>query len=297
MKPKQSQILFAALLAASPLAAQDATNTEEASEIGLQQVVETHDGPSVSAGYQFQFIYRDNPFYVDAPPADAAKSRVMLHTFLGSVSLNDSDSGNILVDNTFGIMHQLVRYEEDILERFDYDTTSAFYKANIDRMVGSWQPSIGVGYTRIEITEQNVDVFDGFFPYLALTKFYPDGDNSQYVATLKTSYGFTDVKGTSLNTDRLDAWTTSATVGHTYTFNSQLGLKSDVHADYSHYGQSSNSGRNDFILGAGTSLYYQINKYLVADIFADYSRRYSNEDIYEYDNWDAGVKIGSMFQF
>jgi hypothetical protein len=68
MKPKQSQILFAALLAASPLAAQDATNTEEASEIGLQQVVETHDGPSVSAGYQFQFIYRDNPFYVDAPP-------------------------------------------------------------------------------------------------------------------------------------------------------------------------------------------------------------------------------------
>ena len=297
MKSKQSNILLAALLATSPLAAQDATEDGGASEIGLQQVVETHTGPSASAGYQFQFIYRDNPFYVDAPPADAAESRVMLHTFMGTVSLNDGDSGNFLTDNSFGVMHQLVRYEEDILESFDYDTTSAFWKANINRQIGNWQPSMGVGYTRIEISEQNVDVFDGFFPYLALTKFYPDGDNSSYIATLKTSYGFTDIKGTTLNTDRLDAWTTTASIGHNYSFNSQVGLKSNVHADYAYYGQSSNSGREDFLLGAGTSLYYVINKYLVADLFADYTERFSNEDLYEYDNWDAGIKISTMLQF
>jgi hypothetical protein len=304
MNTKQSQTLLAVLLAGgTTLSAQNAATpaaaatNDAASEIGLQQVVETHDGLSASAGYQFQFVYRDNPFYVDAPPTDAAKSRIMVHTFMGAVSLNDADSNNFFTDNTFGVLYQQVRYQEDLLKGFDYDTTSAFYKANINKQLGEWQPSIGIGYTKIKIDPVSIDVFDGFFPYLALTKIYPEENNSQFIAALKTSYGLTDIKGTSTDENRLDSWTTTATVGQHYSINSQIGLKSNCHADYSYYGEGSNSGRGDFLIGAGTSLYYMINKYLVADVFADYSKRFSNEDIYEYDNWDAGVKIGAMIQF
>jgi len=305
MSTKYCQSLITAFLAVAsfhPIAAQDATEAAPAenagaSEIGLQQVVETHDQPTVSAGYQFQYIGRSNPFYVDAPPTDAAESKVMLHTFMGSVSLNDEDSDKFLTGNELGVMYQQVRYQEDLLESFDYNTMSIFYKADINKEIGEWTPSLGIGYTRIEIDEQSIDAFDGFFPYLSLSKIYPDGDNSNYIATLKTSYGFTDVKGTSINTGRLDSWTTTAIIGHTYTFTDNIGLRSNCHADYSYYGTDSNSGRSDFVLGAGTSLYYLINKYIVADLFADYSRRFSNEDIYEYDNWDGGIKISSLISF
>ena len=307
MNNKLQSTLFAALFTTASLNsihAQDAANetapapeTEGASEIGLQQVIETHDRPTVSAGYQFQYIGRTNPFFVDAPPTNAAESKVMLHTFMGSVSLNDEDSGRFLKDNKLGVIYQEVRYQEDVLESFDYDTLSAFWNAEIDRDIGTWTPSMGVGYTRIEIVEGNIDAFDGFFPYLALTKFYPDGDNSSYIATLKTSYGFTDVKGTNIDTDRLDSWTTRAMLGHNYLFRDDLGLRSNAYLEYSYFGNGSNSGRDDYTASAGTSLYYVINKYIVADLFAEYTQRFSSDDIFEYDNWDGGIKISSMFQF
>ena len=263
-------------------------------EIGVQQAVESSKGPQVSAGYEFQYIGRTNPFYIDNPVGKAAKSKVMLHTFYGAVELNDTDLTKRVTRNVIGVMHQSVRYQESALTGFDYESQSIFYKGDL-QAIGDWNPSFGLGYSRIEISEVNVEAFDGVSPFLSASKNYGD-----YLATVKTAYGFTDIKGgSSSDADRLNSWTTSARIDHLYGINTRMGLKSALNLSYSYFNEGSNSGRGDVLFGAGTSLYYTINKYLRADLFADYTRRSSNGVTVDYgfNNWDAGLKLNAAYSF
>lgn len=295
MKSKTTKLL-AALLS---LGLVNFTNAQqeaaaEQAEIGVQQAVESSTGPQVSAGYEFQYIGRTNPFYIDNPVGDAAKSKVMLHTFYGAVELNDADLSKRVTRSVIGVMHQSVHYQEDELSGFDYESQSVFYKGDLQQ-IGDWNPSFGLGYSRIEISEVNVEAFDGVSPFLSASKNYGD-----YLATVKTSYGFTDIKGgSSSDADRLNSWTTSARIDHLYGLNTRMGLKSALNLSYSYFNEGSNNGRGDVLFGAGTSLYYTINKYLRADLFADYTRRSSNGVTVDYgfNNWDAGLKLNAAYSF
>ncbi|MBT5381077.1 MAG: hypothetical protein HOK49_03495 [Opitutae bacterium] len=266
----------------------------EQAEIGVQQAVESSTGPQVSAGYEFQYIGRTNPFYLDESPTKEAQSRIMVHTFYGAVELNDINLSNRITRNVVGVMHQSVQYQESALSGFDYESQSVFYKGDL-QPIGDWNPSIGLGYSRIEISEANLEAFDGVSPFISASKNYGD-----YMATIKTSYGFTDIKGgSSSDADRLNSWTTSARIDHLYGLSDRMGLKSALNLAYSYYNEGSNSGRGDVLFGAGTSLYYTINKYLRADLFADYTRRSSNGVTVDYgfNNWDAGLKLNAAYSF
>lgn len=268
-----------------------AQDAQQQSEVGIQQPVESQIGISTSAGYEVQYLYRDNPFYLDNAPTETARSRAMIHTFYGAVKLPDSKATSVVTNNTIGVMQQLFRYQESQLEDFDYDTFSAFYKGDLAPL-GTWNPSVGIAYASIEITEANLDAFDGFFPYLSFSKQY-----EAILATIKTSYAFTDVKGgLSTDTDRLNSWTTGISLGHTKVLNDRMGFNSKVSLDYAYFNEGSNSGRDDLTFAAGTSLYYVINKYLKSDLYVDYTKRGSNMN-YDYTNWDAGIKFNALLGF
>jgi hypothetical protein len=271
--------------------AQDAPAEVVQSEVGVQQPVESSQGLSGAAGYEVQYLYRDNPFYLDDAPTQTARSRVMIHTFYGAVTIPESTRINLTSKNTVGVMKQLVRYQESMLENFDYETLSVFYKGEL-ASVGDWKPSIGVAYAEVEITEANLDAFDGSFPFISASKNY-----GKYVATIKTSYSFTEVKGgTSSDKDRLNAWTTGVTLSQHNRLNNRMGFNSNASLSYAYFNEGTNSGRDDITFEAGTSLYYNISKYLKGDLFVDYIKRGSNMN-YDYTNWDAGLKINAALAF
>ena len=288
MKYSKLLHLTSALLVVSSLAGQEG---QQQSEVGVQQPVESSNGITGTAGYEVQYMYRDNPFYLDDAPTETAKSRMMVHTFFGAVSLPDSKRAPITTNNTIGVMKQLNRYQESQLEGFDYDTFSVFYKGDLDQ-IGSWKPSVGIAYATVDIVEADLNAFDGFFPYVSISKPYND-----ILATLKTSYSFTEVKGgTATDTDRLNAWTTGLSLAHNSEINNRMGFNSKASLDYALYNEGKNSGRDDLTFGAGTSLYYIINKHLKGDLFVEYTKRGSSMN-YDYTNWDAGIKFNAALGF
>lgn len=290
---KSTHALLASFLAAATLAnAQPAPDGQ--SEIGVQQAVQTDDSTYAgAAGYEFQYIGRSNPFYVDNPVGDAAKSRVMVNTFFGTVSLPEVANAGPLQNSSVGVVHQTFRYQEDLLTVFDYDVTSAYYKTDIDATLRGWKPSFTLAYSRIEIAEENLEAFDGFVPSFSLAK-----KIGGYLATIKTAYGITDIKGGAAeDADRLNAWNTGLTLHHHHAFGDRIGLASKANLTYSYYTEGTNDGRDDFLTSAGTSLYYALNKYVRADLFADYSRRTSSNDLYKFNNWDGGLRVRTMLQF
>ena len=158
----------------APLA-QDATSsnneTVESSDTGAQRpVLLSKSGISGFFGYDSKYFYRSNPFALEGK-LKQQKTGMWTNTFFGGASLSSMELDSSIVTPYIGGSWTTNDYLEDNLDRFNFNTASA-YGLLLAQHESGWSGRVGISYFSDRLTETDTEDYSEYFPNIGISKAY-----------------------------------------------------------------------------------------------------------------------------
>lgn len=271
-----------------------------ASSTGAQRVVRQKQskwGGFVGAG--LDYLYRSNALSVNEPIGEEIRSDVLLLTGYGFVSYGPTPTGKSAVTQLYlGGLVQETQHQENLVEFADFRTDNIYVMSDTTFRNGLSLAGRLEYAQNVNSDSDNTD-FSEVYPSFSVRKFWAVGDNSNFRAVVRTGYHFTDVDdfgGLGGRTDdQLDNWETSLAGAYFWTKNRFI-LNPTARLIYQDYGNGQNADRSDFTYQLGLRATYRYN-FLNLSAFVTYTKRNSDIDINDFENFDAGAGLSASYRW
>ena len=269
------------------------------SDTGVQQVVERKKSKFGGfVGASFSYFYRDNALSVNEPIGDIISSDVITLSGYGAFSYGPFKFMNGIITPYAGFAQTAFRHQEDEVDFADYDNQRVY-------LLGEWKNRNGwkilpkFDYNRNISEEDDSEEYKAFAPSIEVEKSFPIDNQSKFMASLKTAYNYTEIDDfgvTGRTDDQLDNWSNSVSVNYYRQMLDVFVLNGYGLLIHKNYDKGQNSSREDFLKIIGGSVSYSYNIFR-ASLFSTYTERDSDDDLNEFDNWDAGLNLSATYTF
>ena len=276
-------------------------NPAAASDTGAQRpILLKKRGISSFFGFDSKYFYRQNPLATES--AAKQPTGMWTNTYFGGAGLGVYDADHAVVTPYVGVSWTTNDYIEGKLEKFNYNSTSA-YALLLAQFENGWSLRAGINYANDRSTEFDTEDYSDVSPSIGALRAYSVNETTLGVfdvalSTHDTDSVFLPGLGGADAPSKLDNTEAYASYGLVHTIN-QFVISPKYKFIYRKYDSGLNNGRKDVIHNLTLKVEREISETITLTAFGGYTKRNSSGvDInYDYSSYDAGIGLDLVSRF